>query len=387
LSPSFAARTGRTVAEFMQAGRPGGPQPVDDADWRALRAELQARRPFRDRLSLYRCTDGTQLAVVASGNPVHDAQGCFVGWRGVSRNVTPERAAQQTQARVQNLLDRLVQMSPDALCVARLNDGAILLANPCFLQMAGLHRRPGHRPQCHAAGPVARPRGTAAPAAGRAAGRPCARPAHHRAHRRRAGARPMLMTAARFDWDGEPVAVITTRDIGEIEHARAEADAILEHASVGIALVRGHRFERVNPPFEAVFGRAPGSLAGQPTSVLFPAARDHATIMRRSGRAQADDGPIDIECEAARPDGTRLLVRLRARPVDAERPHEQGAIWVAEDITERRRAETELAEAANQRQERLPGDHEPRDPHAAQRRAGPGAADAGRQSLAAAAAP
>ena len=347
LSPSFEPQTGRTVAEFLRLGQPGGPQLVADDDATALQQDLQACRPFRDRRVNFSCTDGTELSVVTHGDPVLDAQGGLVGWRGLSRNVTSERQAHRAQGRTRQLLDRLVHMSPDAICVGRMDGGAIVLANTRFLQMAGLREDQVIGRSAVELGLWPDP--TVAVRLRDALLRDGqVRDLRTLVHLADGQVRPMMLTAARFEWDQDNVVVITTRDVSDIERARAEADAILEHASVGIALVRGHRFERVNPPFEAVFGRAPGSLAGQPTSVLFPAARDHATIMRRSGRAQADDGPIDIECEAARPDGTRLLVRLRARPVDAERPHEQGAIWVAEDITERRRAETELAEAKQQ---------------------------------------
>jgi signal transduction histidine kinase/ActR/RegA family two-component response regulator len=40
-----------------------------------------------------------------------------------------------------------------------------------------------------------------------------------------------------------------------------------------------------------------------------------------------------------------MLIRMRGRAVDPKRRQETGTIWVIEDITERRRAETELAEA------------------------------------------
>ena len=251
LSPSFEARTGRTVAEFMQAGREGGPQPVDDEDWRALRAELQARRPFRERLSLYRCTDGTQLAVVASGNPVHDAHGQFVGWRGVSRNVTAERLAQQAQLRAQNLLDRLVQMSPDALCVARLSDGAILQANPRFLSLAG---RDASQVIGRSAMQLGLWRDPDAPGRLQRAVQDDGQVRDLRTIVHVAGgeARPMLLTAARFDWDGEPVVVITTRDVAEIEHARAEAEAANRAKSAFLATMS----HEIRTPLNGVLGLA-----------------------------------------------------------------------------------------------------------------------------------
>jgi signal transduction histidine kinase len=79
---------------------------------------------------------------------------------------------------------------------------------------------------------------------------------------------------------------------------------------------------------------------------------------------------------------------MRGRAVDPKRRQETGTIWVIEDITDRRRAELELADAQARRrgrqprQEQLPRDDEPRDPHAAQRRAGPRAAAAGRVAAA-----
>jgi PAS domain S-box-containing protein len=347
ISPSFEARTGRTVAEFMRVMQPGGPQLLDDDEARAIVADMRQQRPFRDRLLTLRCADGSLLATLGNGDPVFDAEGRLTGWRGVSRNVTPERLAQLAQTRTRLLLDRLVDMSPDAICVARLADGVILLANPQFLRTAGL-----------AAGEVIGQsalqlglwKDTDLPARLRDAIQRDGQVRDLRTvvHLPGGDTRPMMLTAASFEWDGDPVVVITTRDVAEIEHARAQADAILDHASVGIAMVRSRRFERVNPPFEAVFGRAPGTLVGQATSTLFADDDDFADFLQRSDQDPADVRSIDIERPARRPDGSSLLVRLRVRPIDAERPLEHGAIWVAEDITLRRRAEQELAEAKQQ---------------------------------------
>ncbi|MBI3367510.1 MAG: response regulator [Burkholderiales bacterium] len=103
LSPSFEHHSGRSVAEFLRVGLPGGPVVVDDADWRITQAALRQRQPFRDSVISYRCSDGATLSVKASGEAVFDARGRFLGWWGVGRNVTAEVLAQRelAEARVQ----------------------------------------------------------------------------------------------------------------------------------------------------------------------------------------------------------------------------------------------------------------------------------------------
>ena len=71
-----------------------------------------------------------------------DATGRHLGWWGVSRNATAEVLAQRELQRSQAMLDRLFRLSPDAVCVASMRDGRVLLANPAFLQFVGLRRSP-----------------------------------------------------------------------------------------------------------------------------------------------------------------------------------------------------------------------------------------------------
>ena len=346
ISPSFEARSGRSVAEFMRLGNAGGPVALRDADFEQLRHELHQRRPYRDRVITFRCPDGALLCISGSGEPRLDSRGRLVGWWGVGRNVTAERLAQQELRRSQAMLDRLVRLSPDPISVARLRDGRILLVNAGFLQYSGLSEAQVVGRSAVELGlwrDVAEAQRLAEALRGDGMVRNLRSVVHLGEVRR-----DVLLTAAAFEWDGEPVAVITTRDITDTERARAEGDAILDNASVGIALVRERRFERVNPPFETMFGRAVGTLAGQPSAVLFPDPAQYEAFAARSDQAQRLGKAIDIEREVVRPDGSVLLARLRARAVDERRPCESGAIWVAEDITERRRAERELADAKQQ---------------------------------------
>jgi PAS domain S-box-containing protein len=342
LSPSFEARTGRTVAEFLRLGEPGGPQIVRDAEWDKLLVDLEQHKAYRERVITYRAADGTPLIVTASGEPVHDAQGRFAGWRGVSRNVTDEQLAERERRRTQAMLDRLVQTSPDAICVIR-RGGQLLMANAGFLRLVGHGEDEVLGRTLHEVGLF--DQADASRLQNAIVREPVLR--GYRADVQGSGGarRKVVISAGAFEWDGEPAAVIAARDITDIERALIEGEAILDNASVGIALVREHRFERVNPPFEAMFGHSPGSLTGLPTTVIFACPDGLGTLGARADAAQSQGEAIDIEREVQRPDGRRLVARLRARPVDASRPVESGTIWVAEDITERRRAERELADA------------------------------------------
>ncbi|HSN34175.1 MAG TPA: ATP-binding protein, partial [Ideonella sp.] len=157
--------------------------------------------------------------------------------------------------------------------------------------------------------------------------------------------REVVISAARFEWSGEPVAVLITRDITEDERARLQADAILNHAPVGVALVRKRVVERVNPRMEQLLGVPAGSMAGRPVADYFGGEAGYLRFVERLRQLVADGRPVEAEHEFTRPDGSRFLALLRSRLVDPRQPDEAGAIWVMEDITERRRTERALSEA------------------------------------------
>ncbi len=347
VSPSFEQRTGQRVQACLAMGQPDGPVLLPEEQAADVQLAMRERRPYRDLVTSYRFPDGQLLYVSASGQPQFDAQGVCVGWWGVGRNVTAERLAERARRRGQDLLDRLVRLSPDAICVARVRDGAVLMANPAFVQFCGL---PEDQVLGHSALHLGLWRDPADEQRLRDALREGGGTVRNLASVGWPGGEPhdLLLTAANFRWDGEPVVVITARDVTEVERARREADAILDNASVGIALVRDRRFERVNPQFEQMFGRPAGSLLGHSTGVMFAAGQDYEGFADKAEQAQRAGKTVDIEREVRRPDGSVVLARLRARAVDPRHPRASGTIWVAEDITERRRAERELADAKQQ---------------------------------------
>ncbi len=221
ISPSIEARTRRTVAECLRVNQPGGPQVVDDANWKALQERVRQRKVFRDQHTTCRFADGSVLHASISGEPVVDERGRHDGWWGVCRSITAEVQAGHEAQRTRDMLDRLFQLSPDAICVATMRSGRALLANPSFLLFVG-------RSEPEVIGRTARelglwkdnddgPRLAAALA-------PTGALRDWRATLLTHGGRErnVLISAGAFEWDGEPAAVISVRDVTDAEQAQRE---------------------------------------------------------------------------------------------------------------------------------------------------------------------
>ena len=161
---------------------------------------------------------------------------------------------------------------------------------------------------------------------------------------------PMLLAAAPFVMDGISYLVVSSRDVSESERTRLVHAAILENASIGIALTREHRFVQANPLVEAMFGWPADSLIGQPDSVVWPSAEDGEAFVRELGPRLAAGEQVEAERLMRRRDGSRFLCRILARAVDPNHPSRGGTIWIMEDVTERRRVEAALAQAKDEAQ-------------------------------------
>jgi PAS domain S-box-containing protein len=69
----------------------------DPEKWRLHRATLEAHQPFRHFRYRSARTDGSVLHVATSGKPLFDADGRFLGYRGVSSDVTAAVRAEQAE--------------------------------------------------------------------------------------------------------------------------------------------------------------------------------------------------------------------------------------------------------------------------------------------------
>ena len=259
---------------------------------------------------------------------------------------TERKAAEEALRRSEGTLSHLVATSPEIITLTELDSGRYTMVNRTFEQVTG-----------YAAAEVVGRRavevGIWVDPADREAFVRLLReqgsvhdvPARLRAKDGRVIS--MLVSGARFAMDGRDYLVVNARDVTQAERERLEREAILEGASVGIAVTRDDRFVLVNPAFEHMLGWRRGSLAGQAVTALGPAAPGEG--------AEADFGPclgageaVEFERLIERRGGGQFLARVVGRAIDAAHPAHGGTVWLVEDVTERRRFEQQLARARDQ---------------------------------------
>jgi PAS domain S-box-containing protein len=245
------------------------------------------------------------------------------------------------------LVMRLFEVSPDPISVVELDSGKMLMLNARFLALTGhaaedLRGRDGAQTGLWAE-PAERDRYFELLRTERAVH---ALPA---ALRRRDGSTAMVsISASVFEHGGRDYVLAFVRDMSEIESRRLEYEAILGNAVVGIAFTRERQFLHANPRFEQIFGWPPGALVGQSGRVVWASEEAYAAIGRAAAPLLATGAAFEGEFEMVRRDGSCFWASLRARAIDPSRPGTGGAIWIVDDISQRRRTEQALAAAKEQ---------------------------------------
>ncbi len=121
-------------------------------------------------------------------------------------------------------------------------------------------------------------------------------------------------------------------------------DVIFNHASVGIALVRQGRFERISPAFTSLLGHPMGDLDGHEASMIFPDEAAWANFTALAARSLPEGKTLDHELQLLHTNGQTLWCSLLARAVDP-RDESSGVIWIVQDIRDRKRREALLEQA------------------------------------------
>ncbi|MDP1657144.1 MAG: EAL domain-containing protein [Hylemonella sp.] len=126
-----------------------------------------------------------------------------------------------------------------------------------------------------------------------------------------------------------------------VQQTLLEYQAILANASIGILFTRDRKVLHCNPKFSEIFGWPHGDLVGQPGSVFYLSDEEYAEIGRLATPILTRGGMLDRELQMCRKDGSAIYCHMRAKAINPQNTAE-GTIWIIEDISERRHAESRL---------------------------------------------
>jgi diguanylate cyclase (GGDEF)-like protein/PAS domain S-box-containing protein len=114
LSTLLEDKTGLAPAAYL--GRRRWDQPalnLTPLDWASHRASLERQEPFRDFEMQRPAPDGDTRWLSISGEPVFDAEGRFWGYRGIGRDITDRKRAEQALRDSEARFRSLVELSSD----------------------------------------------------------------------------------------------------------------------------------------------------------------------------------------------------------------------------------------------------------------------------------
>jgi diguanylate cyclase (GGDEF)-like protein/PAS domain S-box-containing protein len=134
-----------------------------------------------------------------------------------------------------------------------------------------------------------------------------------------------------------------------LERTTLELSAILDTASIGIAVVRNRAFVRCNRRFEELFDIEPGTLVGLSARRLFDSDEEFERIGEQVYSEFAAGKVHHREQQHRRRDGKLSWLRVSGSVFDASNPH-SGSVWLTEDFTATREAEERAHQAYDEQQ-------------------------------------
>jgi diguanylate cyclase (GGDEF)-like protein/PAS domain S-box-containing protein len=124
--------------------------------------------------------------------------------------------------------------------------------------------------------------------------------------------------------------------------ALLERDAMLENAAVGIFFTKPGVLVSCNRRMAEMLGYTQEELSERDAVDIFPSQSEHDTLVAEANVQLSAGRPFDKpEYHARRRDGSMFWAHIRARAVHPQ-TRSAGTIWIVEDITEARRAVSEV---------------------------------------------
>jgi diguanylate cyclase (GGDEF)-like protein/PAS domain S-box-containing protein len=129
-----------------------------------------------------------------------------------------------------------------------------------------------------------------------------------------------------------------------LRQALAEQQAILNSATVGIAIIQDGEIVRANAELERMFGCARGAVLGMPIEALCGVENSEQWVATVTSAVTGRD-LFDGDEVCRRRDGSRFWCRIAVRVFD-QSDGKSGTIWVLHDISDRKQKEQAIEHAA-----------------------------------------
>ena len=133
----------------------------------------------------------------------------------------------------------------------------------------------------------------------------------------------------------------------KLQNLLTQQNLILDNAMVGIVFLRDRKVTQCNGSFERLFGYDAGELVGSSSRRWYLSDEDWLEAGRKFAAPFAAGQAFESEMILSKKDGSPLYCEVHAKLVDTAHP-EQGSIWIAQDISARKAAETALVKARNE---------------------------------------
>lgn len=132
----------------------------------------------------------------------------------------------------------------------------------------------------------------------------------------------------------------------------AQHRIIFDNAIVGICYTQDRVILRCNQRFEQMFDYSEGELEGQGIVLLYPSYEDYEVIGRRGYGHLVDHETYSDERLMRRKGGELFWCQVSGKTLDLSHPS-QGAVWIFQDVSERKRAEEALLRAHDRLEQRV----------------------------------
>ena len=123
-----------------------------------------------------------------------------------------------------------------------------------------------------------------------------------------------------------------------------ELEGIMEHAGVGIALIRNRTFLTVNETLAKIINMPKEEFPGKSTRILFASEAEYEEFAKIFYPSLMKGESVSYELERLMPNGEKRWFQITATAINPGPLEEMNTVWIGNDITELKHLQLELEE-------------------------------------------